>query len=159
MEGMQKGFGLIEGMLAVTLIAVLIIVALPAYQNYVKEANMTKVNTSYEEALRLARITFVKGDAQIALGLTSTIPKDSAGWVALLNSESRLAPGGGSAYQEVANSVTGVVGIRGDNSFVTISRPEYWDLVETSKTISNSADPVHNELKARESVLEMTPDE
>ena len=66
MKGMQKGFSLIEAMLAVSLIAIVFVVALPAYQDYVREANMARVNSSYENALRLARTTFVKGDAQIA---------------------------------------------------------------------------------------------
>ena len=66
MEEMQKGFSLVEAMLAVSLIAILIVVALPAYQDYVKEANKARVNSSYEEALRLARTTFVKGNAPVS---------------------------------------------------------------------------------------------
>ncbi len=158
MKGMQKGFSLIEAMLAVSLIAIVFVVALPAYQDYVREANMARVNSSYENALRLARTTFVKGDAQIALGLTSTVPKDSSSWIAALNPDFIEAPGGGLAYQEVEDSVTGVVGVEGDSSAVTISRPEYWGLVAESQTIRGTADSLDEQINATESVSEANPD-
>ena len=158
MEEMQKGFSLVEAMLAVSLIAILIVVALPAYQDYVKEANMARVNSSYEEALRLARTTFVKGNAQIALGLTSTVPKDSPSWIAALNPDAIEAPGGGPAYQEAEDSDTGVVGIQGDSSAVTISRPAYWGLVAESQTIRGIVDPLEVEINDDDSELDATSD-
>ena len=158
MGWIQKGFSLIEGMLAAALIAIIIVVALPAYQDYVKEANIKRVNSSYEEALRLAKATFVKGDAQISLGLTSTVPKDSSSWIAVLNPDSVEAPGGGAAYQEEEDSITGVVGIQGDSSAVTISRPEYWGLVAESQTIRGALDQRDLEIKAEESVSEKISD-
>ena len=158
MEEMQKGFSLVEAMLAVSLIAILIVVALPAYQDYVKEANMARVNSSYEEALRLARTTFVRGNAQIALGLTSTVPKDSPSWIAALNPDAIEAPGGGPAYQEAEDSDTGVVGIQGDSSAVTISRPAYWGLVAESKTIRGTVDPPEIEINVDDSVSDATSD-
>jgi hypothetical protein len=90
---------------------------------------MTKVTSHYEEALRLVRSTFVKGNTQVALNLTSTVPTDAAGWIAIFNPASNNAPGGGLAYVATAASTKGAIGVTAANATaVTVTRPVYIDL-------------------------------
>lgn len=97
---------------------------------------MSKVTSHYEEAIRLARTTYVKGNTQLALGLTSTVPTDAAGWIAIFNRGNNLAPGGTLAYQGAAVDSTGVVGVVStDATQVAISRPNYEQLAAATTTV------------------------
>ena len=113
-------------------IGILAVVAIPAYQDYIRTANMTKVNTHYEEAVRVARATYLRDRTQTALGLAGNVPTDAAGWINLFDRNGVDAPGGGAAYlpeNATGDDDTGAIGVVcTDAEQVTISRPAYEDL-------------------------------
>ena len=129
-------------MIVVAIIGILAAVALPAYQDYIRTANMAKVTSHYEEAARFVVNDMRKDSSRIALGQVSTMPGDAATWIAAINPTGVNAPGGGPAYVPNlpavgADADLGAVGVTyAAGDIVTLFRPQYLDLSATTQVVT-----------------------
>ncbi|MCU7808881.1 MAG: prepilin-type N-terminal cleavage/methylation domain-containing protein [Candidatus Thiodiazotropha sp. (ex Semelilucina semeliformis)] len=136
----QSGFTLIELMIVVAIIAILAAIAIPAYNSYILESKISKMNTAYEEAIHAAKAAMAKMEAQRARDADGTIdaatypdlnPTVANAWIGLFNPDGNFAPdGGGNQFAAAADAANGVLGVSTAGGtfaspLITITRPAY----------------------------------
>jgi type IV pilus assembly protein PilA len=117
-------------MIVVAIIAILAAIAIPAYNGYIAEANATRVNTAFTEAVSAAKSEMAKRQTVLARGGSYTA-LTAATWISnVFNPDKSNGPDGNDAFVAGAAETDGTIGVAvstdtADNPTVVITRPAY----------------------------------
>src|SRR5262245_19065360 len=141
MRRANHGFTLIELMVVVAILGILSAIALGAYNEYIRQAQMSKVVAHYRVAIDYAKFFYSKALVQQSQGRvpSPSVPDTDAAWVTMLEWDNDRAPGGGAAFVAgPGDATTGAIGVvangtwANNDSSLTITRPAYVDLAVES---------------------------
>jgi len=131
MKKVQAGFTLIELMIVVAIIAILAAIAIPAYNSYISEAQLSKATSHFDEAYRSIKAEIAKRQSQSARGATVD-NLSNAVVLNIINPEGLTAPkGGAQAFKTSADAINGVIVVSVTNGTVgneqiTVTYPNNW---------------------------------
>lgn len=140
----QQGFNLLELLIAVAIVGIVSAIAIPAYRSYTNTANESKVNSAFQNAVRIAQSEYAKNDARVSMGLPATLPKSRTEWVKRFDPEGTRAPGGGPIYNLKGAmgrpDEVGAVTVEYTNGKATLQliRPAYLNLKRATALIDSN---------------------
>jgi len=128
-------------MIVVAIIGILAAVAIPAYQDYIQNANAAKVKSAYESAVKATGAHLANQQTKIALGQSASWPADASAIYAIVNPQSVLGPDGTAQFAGTASNTNGTIGVAvadgGTSSIVvTFTLPGYGGLSTVSAAVS-----------------------
>ncbi len=124
----SSGFTLVELIVVIAIMAVLISVAVPVYNDHLNETRIVKVMAHYDAAVKAVRSHAALVAMQQSRGASANLPATSAAWIQVIDPDgTAVSPAGGAAYADTVDDANGVIGVTlsDDGSQVTVTRPKY----------------------------------